>query len=206
MAGVLFGVSFVTMADTTTDTTKTYSVYQYGKEEKADNLSSQKFYIKYNPDTKEAKIYFGTQPDQVKMANKELYTINSSGNVVVESDDGKLSFSYYDKDVHDFMNSMGPSKKAHNMSEGEIRSLINRVESIKKISVNTDAVLDPLLKIEGDKSAVGKDALATHTNSVALGANSVTTRDNEVYIGYKTGTESDKTYGTRVLGGLSDGT
>ncbi|EOB0128139.1 hypothetical protein ACIPZL_004676, partial [Escherichia coli] len=176
------------------DTTKTYSVYQYGKEEKADNLSSQKFYIKYNPDTKEAKIYFGIKPDQVKMANKELYTINSSGNVVVESDDGKLSFSYYDKDVHDFMNSMGPSKKAHNMSEGEIRSLINRVESIKKISVNTDAVLDPLLKSDTTK------------NSVALGANSVTTRDNEVYIGYKTGTESDKTYGTRVLGGLSDGT
>ncbi|MFK8560004.1 hypothetical protein ACI74H_26130, partial [Escherichia coli] len=110
MAGVLFGVSFVTMADdTTTDNTKTYSVYQYGKEENANNLSSQKFYIKYNPDTKEAKIYFGIKPDQVKMANKELYTINSSGNVVVESNDGKLSFSYYDKDVHDFMNSMGSS-------------------------------------------------------------------------------------------------
>ncbi|EMU6614990.1 hypothetical protein WN910_004881, partial [Escherichia coli] len=168
MAGVLFGVSFVTMADATTDNTMRYSVYQYGKKQDANNLSSQKFYIKYNPDTKEAKIYFGTQPDQIKMANKELYTINSSGNVVVESDDGKLSFSYYNKDVHDFMSSMG-SDSIHNMSEDEIRSLINRVESIKKISVNTDAVLDPLLKIEGDKSAVGKDALATHTNSVALG-------------------------------------
>ncbi|HHU3147204.1 TPA: hypothetical protein ACUAJN_005377, partial [Escherichia coli] len=143
--------------------------------------------------------------DQVKMANKELYAINSSGNVVVKSDDGKLSFSYYDKDVHDFMNSMGSSSKSvHNMSEDEIRSLINRVESIKKISVNTDAVLDPLLKIEEDKSAVGKDARATHENSVALGTKSVTTRDNEVYIGYET--ESDKAYGTRVLGGLSDGT
>ena len=205
MAGVLFGVSFVTMADnttdnTTTDNTKRYSVHQYGQE---GVLSSQKFYIKYNPDTKEAKIYFGTNPDQGKMANKELYAINSSGNVVVKSDDGKLSFSYYDKDVHDFMNSMG-SKSVHNMSEDEIRSLINRVESIKKISVNTDAVLDPLLKIEEDKSAVGKDARATHENSVALGTKSVTTRDNEVYIGYET--ESDKAYGTRVLGGLSDGT
>ncbi|HAI2392995.1 TPA: hypothetical protein HI096_004975, partial [Escherichia coli] len=204
MAGVLFGVSFVTMADTdtdtTTDNTKTYSVHQYGQK---DVLSSQKFYIKYNPDTKEAKIYFGTQPDQIKMANKELYAINSSGNVVVKSDDGKLSFSYYDKDVHDFMNSMG-SKSVHNMSEDEIRSLINRVESIKKISVNTDAVLDPLLKIEGYKSAVGKDARATHENSVALGTKSVTTRDNEVYIGYET--ENGKAYGTRVLGGLSDGT
>ncbi|STM15530.1 Immunoglobulin-binding protein from prophage P-EibD [Escherichia coli] len=192
MAGVLFGVSFVTMADNTTDNTKRYSVHQYGQE---GVLSSQKFYIKYNPDTKEAKIYFGTNPDQGKMANKELYTINSSGNVVVESDDGKLSFSYYDKDVHDFMNSMGSSKSVHNMSEDEIRSLINRVESIKKISVNTDAVLAPLLKSD-----------TTHKNSVALGTDSVTTRDNEVYIGYKTGTESDKTYGTRVLGGLSDGT
>ncbi|EMB4726538.1 YadA-like family protein [Escherichia coli] len=202
MAGVLFGVSFVTMADATTDNTMRYSVYQYGQEQKK-VLSSQKFYIKYNPDTKEAKIYFGINPDQGKMANKELYTINSSGNVVVESDDGKLSFSYYDKDVHDFMSSM-KSGPIHNMSEDEIRSLINRVESIKKISVNTDAVLDPLLKIEEDKSAVGKDARATHENSVALGTKSVTTRDNEVYIGYKT--ENDKTYGTRVLGGLSDGT
>ncbi|WP_225391403.1 YadA C-terminal domain-containing protein [Escherichia coli] len=200
MAGVLFGVSFVTMADATTDNTMRYSVYQYGQEQKK-VLSSQKFYIKYNPDTKEAKIYFGINPDQGKMANKELYTINSSGNVVVESDDGKLSFSYYDKDVHDFMSSM-KSGPIHNMSEDEIRSLINRVESIKKISVNTDAVLDPLLKIEEDKSAVGKDARATHENSVALGTKSVTTRDNEVYIGYK----SDKAYGTRVLGGLSDGT
>ncbi len=202
MAGVLFGVSFVTMADATTDNTMRYSVYQYGQEQNK-VLSSQKFYIKYNPDTKEAKIYFGTNPDQGKMANKELYTINSSGNVVVESDDGKLSFSYYDKDVHDFMSSM-KSGPIHNMSEDEIRSLINRVESIKKISVNTDAVLDPLLKIEGYKSAVGKDARATHENSVALGTKSVTTRDNEVYIGYET--ENGKAYGTRVLGGLSDGT
>ncbi|MEF6686492.1 hypothetical protein U9368_25895, partial [Escherichia coli] len=211
MAGVLFGVSFdimaadgqyLTAAGTAESIYKEYSVYQYGQE-KLGNLSSQKFYIKYNPDTKEAKIYFGKNPDRVEMANKELYAINSSGNVVVKSDDGKLSFSYYDKDVHDFMNSMG-STNVHNMSEDEIRSLINRVESIKKISVNTDAVLDPLLKIEGYKSAVGKDARATHENSVALGADSVTTRGNEVYIGYKT--ENGKAYGTRVLGGLSDGT
>ena len=52
--------------------------------------------------------------------------------------------------------------------------------------------------------AVGEDARSTHKNSVALGTKSVTTRDNEVYIGYET--ESDKAYGTRVLGGLSDGT
>ena len=218
MAGVLFGVSFDIMAADdkgegsasaltaagTAESIYKYSVYQSGQDQKADKLSSQKFYIKYNPDTKEAKIYFGANPDQVKMANKELYAINTSGNVVVKSDDGKLSFSYYDKDVHDFMNSMGSSKGVHNMSEDEIRSLINRVEAIKKISVNTDAVLDPLLKIEGYKSAVGKDARATHENSVALGADSVTTRDNEVYIGYKT--ENGKAYGTRVLGGLSDGT
>ena len=202
MAGVLFGVSFdimaadgqsLTAAGTAESIYKEYSVYQHGQDQKPGKLSSQKFYIKYNPDTKEAKIYLGKNPDRVEMANKELYAINSSGNVVVKSDDGKLSFSYYDKDVHDFMGSM-ESGSIHNMSEDEIRSLINRVESIKKISVNTDAVLAPLLKSDTTK------------NSVALGANSVTTRDNEVYIGYKTGTESDKTYGTRVLGGLSDGT
>ncbi|EOX22952.1 hypothetical protein A13I_03992, partial [Escherichia coli KTE186] len=52
--------------------------------------------------------------------------------------------------------------------------------------------------------AVGEEARSTHKNSVALGTKSVTTRDNEVYIGYKT--ENGKAYGTRVLGGLSDGT
>ncbi|EMR6307335.1 hypothetical protein ACUV99_005224, partial [Escherichia coli] len=82
MAGVLFGVSFVTMADNT----EMYSVYQ--NDGKGSIISSQKFYIKYNPDTKEAKIYFGAKPDQVKMANKELYTINSSGNVTITSADG----------------------------------------------------------------------------------------------------------------------
>ncbi|HDW3969098.1 TPA: YadA-like family protein [Escherichia coli] len=49
--------------------------------------------------------------------------------------------------------------------------------------------------------AVGAGASATHKNSVALGTQSVTTRDNEVYIGYK----NSQGYGTRVLGGLSDG-
>ncbi|HID2172803.1 TPA: YadA-like family protein, partial [Escherichia coli] len=53
-------------------------------------------------------------------------------------------------------------------------------------------------------TALGAKATVTNKNSVALGTKSVTTRDNEVYIGYKT--ESGKAYGTRVLGGLSDGT
>ena len=156
MAGVLFGVSFVTMADTdtTTDNTKTYSVYQYGKEENANNLSSQKFYIKYNPDTKEAKIYFGIKPDQVKMANKELYTINSSGNVTITSADGSTTFTVYDKEVHDFMKA-APSKKFSNgdlLTEQNIRDLYNRVSAIQQMKTNVG--LDKYGNVAADPSEI----------------------------------------------------
>ncbi|HAX9473961.1 TPA: hypothetical protein JTE32_005055, partial [Escherichia coli] len=132
MAGVLFGVSFVTMADNT----EMYSVYQ--NDGKGRKISSQKFYIKYNPDTKEAKIYFGTKPDQVKMANKELYTINSSGNVTITSADGSTTFTVYDKEVHDFMKAV-PLKAFSNgglLTEQNIRDLYNRVSAIQQMETN----------------------------------------------------------------------
>ncbi|MBV4870879.1 YadA-like family protein [Escherichia coli] len=132
MAGVLFGVSFVTMADNT----EMYSVYQ--NDGKRSIKSSQKFYIKYNPDTKEAKIYFGTKPDQVKMANKELYTINSSGNVTITSADGSTTFTVYDKEVHDFMKAV-PLKAFSNgglLTEQNIRDLYNRVSAIQQMETN----------------------------------------------------------------------
>ncbi|HCO4009189.1 TPA: YadA C-terminal domain-containing protein [Escherichia coli] len=132
MAGVLFGVSFVTMADNT----EMYSVYQ--NDGKGSIISSQKFYIKYNPDTKEAKIYFGAKPDQVKMANKELYTINSSGNVTITSADGSTTFTVYDKEVHDFMKAV-PLKAFSNgglLTEQNIRDLYNRVSAIQQMETN----------------------------------------------------------------------
>ncbi|MEB2483848.1 hypothetical protein, partial [Escherichia coli] len=132
MAGVLFGVSFVTMADST----EMYSVYQ--NDGKGSITSSQKFYIKYNPDTKEAKIYFGTKPDQVKMANKELYAINSSGNVTITSADGSTTFTVYDKEVHDFMKAV-PLKAFSNgglLTEQNIRDLYNRVSAIQQMKTN----------------------------------------------------------------------
>ncbi|EMG9443871.1 hypothetical protein V5268_005180, partial [Escherichia coli] len=52
-------------------------------------------------------------------------------------------------------------------------------------------------------TALGAQSKAGHKNSVAIGAGASTTRENEVYIGYQhNGNET----GTRVLGGLSDGT
>ncbi|ELI2290792.1 hypothetical protein RPG33_005146, partial [Escherichia coli] len=102
VAGVLFGVSFATLAETQAEQVDFYSVVKFDGADK-NNVSKEKFYIKYNPNTKEAKIYFGTKPDQVKMANKELYTINSSGNVTITSADGSTTFTVYDKEVHEFM-------------------------------------------------------------------------------------------------------
>ena len=148
MAGVLFGVSFVTMADST----EMYSVYQ--NDGKGSINSSQKFYIKYNPDTKEAKIYFGTKPDQVKMANKELYTINSSGNVTITSADGSTTFTVYDKEVHDFMKAV-PLKVFSNgglLTEQNIRDLYNRVSAIQQMKTNVG--LDENGNVAADSSEI----------------------------------------------------
>ena len=148
MAGVLFGVSFVTMADST----EMYSVYQ--NDGKGSISSSQKFYIKYNPDTKEAKIYFGTKPDQVKMANKELYTINSSGNVTITSADGSTTFTVYDKEVHDFMKAV-PLKAFSNgglLTEQNIRDLYNRVSAIQQMKTNVG--LDENGNVAADSSEI----------------------------------------------------
>lgn len=148
MAGVLFGVSFVTMADNT----EMYSVYQ--NDGKGSIISSQKFYIKYNPDTKEAKIYFGAKPDQVKMANKELYTINSSGNVTITSADGSTTFTVYDKEVHDFMKAV-PLKAFSNgglLTEQNIRDLYNRVSAIQQMKTNVG--LDKYGNVAADPSEI----------------------------------------------------
>ncbi|HFN4737435.1 TPA: YadA C-terminal domain-containing protein [Escherichia coli] len=148
MAGVLFGVSFVTMADST----EMYSVYQ--NDGKGSIKSSQKFYIKYNPDTKEAKIYFGTKPDQVKMANKELYTINSSGNVTITSADGSTTFTVYDKEVHDFMKAV-PLKAFSDgglLTEQNIRDLYNRVSAIQQMKTNVG--LDENGNVAADSSEI----------------------------------------------------
>ncbi|TXR08998.1 hypothetical protein FV305_26480 [Escherichia coli] len=153
VAGVLFGVSFATLAETQTEQVDFYSVVKFDGAVK-NNVSKEKFYIKYNPNTKEAKIYFGTKPDQVKMANKELYTINSSGNVTITSADGSTTFTVYDKEVHDFMKA-APSKKFSNgdlLTEQNIRDLYNRVSAIQQMKTNVG--LDENGNVAADSSEI----------------------------------------------------
>ncbi|STM15144.1 Immunoglobulin-binding protein from prophage P-EibD [Escherichia coli] len=94
------------------------------------------------------------------------------------------------------------------MSEGaELKSTTTELKSTTTELKSTTTELKSTTTELQSATAKLQSALksdTTHKNSVALGTDSVTTRDNEVYIGYKTGT--DKAYGTRVLGGLSDGT
>ncbi|MEF5561097.1 hypothetical protein U9926_26325, partial [Escherichia coli] len=139
VAGVLFGVSFATLAETQAEQVDFYSVVKFDGADK-NNVSKEKFYIKYNPNTKEAKIYFGTKPDQVKMANKELYTINSSGNVTITSADGSTTFTVYDKEVHEFMKAAASktvgSIDGAPLTEQNIRDLYNRVSAIQQMKTN----------------------------------------------------------------------
>ena len=139
VAGVLFGVSFATLAETQAEQVDFYSVVKFDGADK-NNVSKEKFYIKYNPNTKEAKIYFGTKPDQVKMANKELYTINSSGNVTITSADGSTTFTVYDKEVHEFMKAAASKTVGRidgaPLTEQNIRDLYNRVSAIQQMETN----------------------------------------------------------------------
>ncbi|MEB5733160.1 hypothetical protein MXE49_25660, partial [Escherichia coli] len=139
VAGVLFGVSFATLAETQAEQVDFYSVVKFDGADKS-NVSKEKFYIKYNPNTKEAKIYFGTKPDQVKMANKELYTINSSGNVTITSADGSTTFTVYDKEVHEFMKAAASKTVGRidgaPLTEQNIRDLYNRVSAIQQMKTN----------------------------------------------------------------------
>ncbi|MBV4889932.1 YadA-like family protein [Escherichia coli] len=160
VAGVLFGVSFATLAETQAEQVDFYSVVKFDGADK-NNVSKEKFYIKYNPDTKEAKIYFGTNPDRVKMANKELYTINSSGNVTITSADGSTTFTVYDKEVHDFMKAAASKAAASGkftfndgdlLTEQNIRDLYNRVSAIQQMETNVG--LDKYGNVAADSSEI----------------------------------------------------
>ncbi|MEF9257893.1 YadA-like family protein [Escherichia coli] len=231
VAGVLFGVSFSTLAD---DSGKvdSYSVIKLDGVDRS-KVDKEKFQIEvYKKDGKDyGSILYGTKPDVVAKEGQELYKFDNQGYVYFKDNEG-VERKIYDEGVGEFVRSLktGPF---HGMDEGEIRGLTLRIENAKQLlsegaelkstttelqsataklqsSLKSDTTKENLsvgenaVATEGYSSALGTASQATHKNSVALGTKSVTTRDNEVYIGYKT--ESGKAYGTRVLGGLSDGT
>ncbi|HFD2615851.1 TPA: YadA C-terminal domain-containing protein [Escherichia coli] len=146
------------------------------------------------------------------MAKKgqELYKFDNQGYVYFEDNKG-VERKIYDEGVGEFVRSLkktgGP---VHGMDEGEIRGLTLRIENAKQLLSEGAELKSTTAELKSTTAELKstttelQSALKSDTtkNSVALGANSVITRDNEVYIGYKTESE----YGTRVLGGLSDGT
>ncbi|EJD4871252.1 hypothetical protein M2N88_004968, partial [Escherichia coli] len=152
---------------------------------------------------------------------------DNQGYVYFKDNEG-VERKIYDEGVGEFVRSLKTTDKNlfHGMDEGEIRGLTLRIENAKQLLSEGAELKSTTTELKSTttelkstttelkstttelQSATAKlqSALKSDTakNSVALGADSVTTRDNEVYIGYKT--ESGKAYGTRVLGGLSDGT
>ncbi|MFL7359335.1 YadA-like family protein [Escherichia coli] len=206
VAGVLFGVSFSTLAD---DSGKvdSYSVIKLDGVDRS-KVDKEKFQIEvYKKDGKDyGSILYGTKPDVVAKEGQELYKFDNQGYVYFKDNEG-VERKIYDEGVGEFVRSLKTTDKNlfHGMDEGEIRGLTLRIENAKQL-LSEGAELKSTTTELQSATAKLQSALKSDTakNSVALGADSVTTRDNEVYIGYKT--ESGKAYGTRVLGGLSDGT
>ncbi|MGT6346286.1 hypothetical protein ACRW3J_26520, partial [Escherichia coli] len=213
VAGVLFGVSFSTLAD---DSGKvdSYSVIKLDGVD-GSKVDKEKFQIEvYKKDGKDyGSILYGTKPDVVAKEGQELYKFDNQGYVYFKDNEG-VERKIYDEGVGEFVRSLKTTDKKlfHGMDEGEIRGLTLRIENAKQLLSEGAELKSTTTELKSTttelQSATAKlqSALKSDTakNSVALGADSVTTRDNEVYIGYKT--ESGKAYGTRVLGGLSDGT
>ncbi|MDK2428766.1 hypothetical protein, partial [Escherichia coli] len=213
VAGVLFGVSFSTLAD---DSGKvdSYSVIKLDGVDRS-KVDKEKFQIEvYKKDGKDyGSILYGTKPDVVAKEGQELYKFDNQGYVYFKDNEG-VERKIYDEGVGEFVRSLKTTdiKLFHGMDEGEIRGLTLRIENAKQLLSEGAELKSTTTELKSTttelQSATAKlqSALKSDTakNSVALGADSVTTRDNEVYIGYKT--ESGKAYGTRVLGGLSDGT
>ena len=220
VAGVLFGVSFSTLAD---DSGKvdSYSVIKLDGVDRS-KVDKEKFQIEvYKKDGKDyGSILYGTKPDVMAKKGQELYKFDNQGYVYFKDNEG-VERKIYDEGVGEFVRSLKTTDKNlfHGMDEGEIRGLTLRIENAKQLLSEGAELKSTTTELKSTttelkstttelQSATAKlqSALKSDTakNSVALGADSVTTRDNEVYIGYKT--ESGKAYGTRVLGGLSDGT
>ncbi|HID1919461.1 TPA: hypothetical protein ACXF70_005037, partial [Escherichia coli] len=230
VAGVLFGVSFATLAGA--ETVDSYSVIKFDGEDR-NRLDKEKFQIEvYKKDGKDkdgkdyGSILYGTRPDVMAKKGQELYKFDNQGYVYFEDSKG-VERKIYDEGVGEFVRSLkktgGP---VHGMDEGEIRGLTLRIENAKQLLSEGAELKSTTAELKSTTAELKstttelkstttelkstttelQSALKSDTtkNSVALGANSVITRDNEVYIGYKT--ESGKAYGTRVLGGLSDGT
>ncbi|EHX7553320.1 YadA-like family protein [Escherichia coli] len=203
VAGVLFGVSFATLAETETEV-DSYSVIKLDGADRS-KLDREKFQIEvYKKDGKDyGSILYGIRPDVMAKKGQELYKFDNQGYVYFEDNKG-VERKIYDEGVGEFVRSLkktgGP---VHGMDEGEIRGLTLRIENAKQLLSEGAELKSTMAELKSTTTEL-QSALKSDTtkNSVALGANSVITRDNEVYIGYKTESE----YGTRVLGGLSDGT
>ncbi|HDU8126233.1 TPA: YadA-like family protein, partial [Escherichia coli] len=215
VAGVLFGVSFATLAETETEV-DSYSVIKLDGADRS-KLDREKFQIevykkdgKYKDGKDYGSILYGIRPDVMAKKEQELYKFDNQGYVYFEDNKG-VERKIYDEGVGEFVRSLkktgGP---VHGMDEGEIRGLTLRIENAKQLLSEGAELKSTTAELKSTTAELKstttelQSALKSDTtkNSVALGANSVITRDNEVYIGYKTESE----YGTRVLGGLSDGT
>ncbi|EPA8393994.1 hypothetical protein ACQ643_005189, partial [Escherichia coli] len=143
LAGAVLGmlISSGTLAQADILKEITYSTYQQDfteNQESAEHLSSEKFKVLFNKDNPRGGgfITYGTNPDIKSLANQILYRFDAQGNVYTTLDNGK-EIKIHSEDVADFVRSIQDGKYSsvsdvHNMSEGEIRSLIQEVDIIKK--------------------------------------------------------------------------
>ncbi|HHY7746361.1 TPA: YadA C-terminal domain-containing protein [Escherichia coli] len=147
IAGAVFGaiMGLSAQAQAQTSHQLSFSLYQgeFDTQTSAQNLSSQKFKITFNTDSGMGLLSYGTNASIRANSNKPIYIFDSQGNVYTTLDDGR-QLKVHSEDVADFVRSITDGNYAsvadvHNMNEGEVRSLVQKVESIKQNIKTNDA-------------------------------------------------------------------
>ncbi|HBQ4882207.1 TPA: YadA-like family protein [Escherichia coli] len=186
----------------------TYSTYQQDFPEDQNSskyLSSEKFKVLFDKGNPGGGgfITYGTNPDIKSLANQILYRFDAQGNVYTTLDNGK-EIKIHSEDVADFVRSIQDGKNSsvsevHNMSEGEIRSLIQEVDIIKKHLSSAENVAliagnnqQEINKINssfksdektGSLSVGGHDAIAFGTSATAVGEGAYARENNTTAVG-----------------------
>ncbi|ELC8119599.1 hypothetical protein QYB02_005079, partial [Escherichia coli] len=174
---LLAGAVFSLLASVAQAETLHFSLYQgeYDDQKTNANLSTQKYQMSFDTEAGIGAIFYGTNPDVTANKDKFLFLFDAQGNITRLADGTQVKI--HSEDLADFTRSItdgnydvsgGQYQNIHNMNEGEMRSLIQKVESFKStigdINANTD------LKVSGVSSEVSKLSARTDVIDLAVGS------------------------------------
>ncbi|HAX1983138.1 TPA: hypothetical protein JW546_004940, partial [Escherichia coli] len=199
LAGAVFGLLASASASASIGV---YSLYQGDNDSNQNSdvgLSSAKYKIVFSHETGKGVILYGDNSDISANNGKLIFAFDAQGNVTQLADG--TSVKIHNADLAEFARSVMDGKAikvqdVHNMSEGEVRSLIQDVEARvaargeieSKIAANASdtANLNSLIKrndSNGSLSVGGHDAIAFGTSATAVGEGAYARENNTTAVG-----------------------